>query len=40
MEKVESFKFLGVHITDKLKWFTHIDSMVKKAQFGSLTSVG
>jgi hypothetical protein len=25
MEKVESFKFLGVHITDKLKWFTHTE---------------
>ena len=22
VEKVESFKFLGVHITDKLKWTT------------------
>ena len=32
MEKVESFKFLGVHITDKLKWSTHTDSVVKKAQ--------
>jgi hypothetical protein len=32
VEKVESFKFLGVHITDKLKWSTHTDSMVKKAQ--------
>jgi hypothetical protein len=31
VEKVESFKFLGVHITDKLKWFTHTDSLVKKA---------
>ena len=31
-EKVESFKFLGVHITDKLKWSTHTDSVVKKAQ--------
>ena len=30
--EVESFKFLGVHITDKLKWSTHTDSMVKKAQ--------
>ena len=27
-----SFKFLGVHITDKLKWSTHTDSMVKKEQ--------
>ena len=32
VEKVESFKFLGVHITDKLEWSTHIDSVVKKAQ--------
>ena len=32
VEKVESFKFLCVHITDKLKWFTHTDSVVKKAQ--------
>ncbi|XP_064788982.1 ectonucleotide pyrophosphatase/phosphodiesterase family member 7-like [Oncorhynchus masou masou] len=30
-EKVESFMFLGVHITDKLKWSTHTDSVVKKA---------
>jgi hypothetical protein len=29
--KVESFKFLGVHITDKLKWSTHTDGVVKKA---------
>ena len=29
---VESFKFLYVHITDKLKWSTHTDSVVKKAQ--------
>jgi hypothetical protein len=32
VEKVKSFKFLGVHITDNLKWSTHTDSMVKKAQ--------
>ena len=32
VEKMESFKFLGVHITDKLKWSTHTDSVVKKAQ--------
>ena len=25
-------KFLGVHITNKLKWSTHTDSVVKKAQ--------
>ena len=24
--------FLGVHITEKLKWFTHTDSAVKKVQ--------
>jgi hypothetical protein len=28
----ESFKFLGVHITDKLSWSTHTDSVVKKEQ--------
>ena len=32
VEKVESFKFLGVHINDILKRFTHTDSVVKKAQ--------
>ena len=32
VEKVDSFKFLCVHITDKLKWSTHTDSVVKKAQ--------
>ncbi|KAM9402139.1 uncharacterized protein ACWYII_029367 isoform 1-T2 [Salvelinus alpinus] len=32
VEKVESLKFLSVHITDKLKWSTHTDSVVKKAQ--------
>ncbi|XP_052320236.1 uncharacterized protein LOC127907695 [Oncorhynchus keta] len=32
VEKVKCFKFLGVHITDKLKWSTHTDSLVKKAQ--------
>ena len=31
VEKLESFKFLHVHITDKLKWSTHTDSVVKKA---------
>ena len=30
VEKVESIKFLGVHITDKLKWSKHTDSVVKK----------
>ena len=32
MEKVDIFKFLCVHITDNLKWSTHRDSVVKKAQ--------
>jgi gmma-aminobutyric acid receptor subunit gamma len=32
VEKVESFKFLSLHITDKLKWSTHTDNVVKKAQ--------
>ena len=32
VEKVACFKFLGVHITDKLKWSTHTDSVVKKAE--------
>ena len=32
MEKVERFKFLCIHITDKLKWSSHTDSVVKKAQ--------
>ena len=32
VEKVKSFMFLCVHITDKLKWSTHTDSIVKKAQ--------
>jgi hypothetical protein len=32
VEKVGSFKFLSIHITDKLKWSTHTDSVVKKPQ--------
>jgi hypothetical protein len=32
VEKVESVKFLGVHITDKLKWYTHTYSVMKKVQ--------
>ena len=32
MERVESFKFLGIQITDKLKWSTHTDSVVKMVQ--------
>jgi hypothetical protein len=26
VEKLEHFQILGIHITDKLKWFTHTDS--------------
>ena len=32
VEKVEHFKFLSIHITNKLKWSTHTDSVVKKVQ--------
>jgi hypothetical protein len=32
VEKLETYKFLGVHITDKLKWSTQTDIAVKKAQ--------
>jgi hypothetical protein len=32
VQKADIFKFLGVHIRDKLKWSTHTDSVVKKAQ--------
>jgi hypothetical protein len=32
VEKVKSFKFLGLHIIDKLKWSNHTDSVVNKAQ--------
>jgi hypothetical protein len=32
VEMVESLKFLGLHMTENLKWSTHTDSVVKKAQ--------
>ena len=32
MERVKSFKFLAVHITDDLKWSLHTNSGVKKVQ--------
>ena len=32
VEKVNSFKFLSVHITNNLKWSTHTDSVLKKVQ--------
>jgi hypothetical protein len=31
VEQVVSFKFLGVHITNKLKWSKHTKTVVKKA---------
>ena len=32
VEQVESFKFLGVHINNKLTWFKHTKTVVKRAQ--------
>ena len=32
VEQVESFKFLGVHITNKLSWSKHTNTVVKRAQ--------
>jgi hypothetical protein len=32
VEQVESFKFLGVHITNKLTWSKHIMTVVKQAR--------
>jgi hypothetical protein len=34
VELVKNLKFLGVHITDDLKWSIHTDSVVIKAQQG------
>ena len=31
VEQVESFKFLGVHITNKLTWSKHTMTVVKRA---------
>ena len=31
VEQVESFKFLGVHITNKLAWSKHTKTVVKRA---------
>ena len=31
VEQVESFKFLGVHITNKLTWSKHTKTVVKSA---------
>ncbi|KAK3532248.1 hypothetical protein QTP86_009726 [Hemibagrus guttatus] len=32
VERVDSFRYLGVHITQDLSWSCHIDTMVKKAR--------
>jgi hypothetical protein len=32
LEQVESFKFLGVHITKKLTWSMHTKTVVKRAR--------
>jgi hypothetical protein len=32
LEQVESFKFLGVHIIDKLTWSKHTKTVVKRAR--------
>ena len=32
VEQVESFKFLGVHITNKLEWSKHTKTVVKSAR--------
>ena len=32
VQQVESFKFLGVHITSKLSWSKHTKTVVKRAQ--------
>ncbi len=31
VERVNSFKFLGVHITEGLTWSAHTDAVLKKA---------
>jgi hypothetical protein len=32
VEQVESFKFLGVHITNKLEWSKHTKTVVNRAR--------
>ena len=32
VEHVESFKFFGVHITNKISWSKHIKTVVKRAR--------
>ena len=39
VEQVESFKFLGVHITNKLSWSKHTKKVVKRARQSLLPSL-
>ena len=32
VEKVDNFKFLGVHTPDNLKWSNHTDSVMKESE--------
>ena len=32
VEQIESFKFLGVHINNKLEWSKHTKTLVKRAR--------
>ena len=32
VEQVESFKFLGIHITNKITWSKHTKTVMKRAQ--------
>ena len=32
VEQIESFKFLGVHVTNKLSWSKHTKTVVKRAR--------
>ncbi len=39
VERVNSFKFLGVHITEDLTWSAHTDAVLKKAHLFSLPKI-
>ncbi|KAK3573033.1 hypothetical protein QTP86_012229 [Hemibagrus guttatus] len=38
VERVDSFRYLGVHIMQDLSWSCHVNTLVKKAQHASLPS--
>ena len=38
VEQVKSFKFLGVHINNKLDWSKHTKTVVKRAKQGLFPS--